>query len=396
MTTRRDRSVELLIAGAGPVGLFAALLARRRGLSALLIDQSSRGFGRGHATLLHPASLGLLAEAGVLDRLRAAGRALKSVALNVDGAPRATLALPAPALAVAQTKLEDALLAALRAGGNSVDAPLQATMLLEDADGVSVRVVRRELVTLGSPADYSEWQPVESSLVNAKYVLGADGYDSSLRKALGVPLNEVGLTESFAMFEGPVRGDAGDCIEIGFDQGLVCSMVPLADSRARFAFQLDSGLDEEPDLARFGRLCAARAPFFPATLERVDWSSVVHFERRLARRFGAGRVWLAGDAAHVTSPLGAQSVNLGLLEANGFVERMAACRDGRAGLETLEHYGQSQQREWHKLLGFNVKFALASHAPEWLGPLARKIPAILPASGDELRVMLATLGLRMN
>jgi 2-polyprenyl-6-methoxyphenol hydroxylase-like FAD-dependent oxidoreductase len=256
--------------------------------------------------------------------------------------------------------------------------------------------VRRELATLGSPAHYSEWEPVESWLVNAQFVLGADGYESRVRTALGLELTDVGNTETFAMFEGPLPEDVPNSIEIGFSEGLVCSMVPLPDARARFAFQLDSGLDAEPDLELLRSLVRDRAPFLGEALSRVDWSTVIHFERRLARRFGSGRVWLAGDAAHVTSPIGAQSMNLGFVEANGFVERIAACRDGKASPDSLEHYGLAQQREWHKLLGFNVKFELEPNAPVWLGELARKIPSVLPASGTDLKRLLRGIGLRME
>jgi 2-polyprenyl-6-methoxyphenol hydroxylase-like FAD-dependent oxidoreductase len=396
MATRRDRAVELLIAGAGPVGLFAALVALRRGLSLELIDQSIRGFGRGYAALLHPGSLRLLDEVGVLDQVRAAGRELTGVGFHVDGAPRVGVEFRSPALAVTQAKFEDALLAALRAAGGSVTSPLQATTLHQNPQGTEVRLVRRELATLGSPAHYSEWEPVESWLVSAGFVLGADGYESRVRTSLGLELSEVGSTETFAMFEGPLPEDVSNSIEIGFSQGLVCSMLPLPDARARFAFQLDSGLDAEPDLALLQSLVRSRAPFFGEALTRVDWGSVIHFERRLARRFGSGRVWLAGDAAHITSPIGAQSMNLGLVEAHGFVERIAACRDGKAAPESLEQYGLSRQREWHKLLGFHVKFELEQSAPAWLGSLARKIPSVLPASGSDLKHLLSDLGLRVE
>jgi 2-polyprenyl-6-methoxyphenol hydroxylase-like FAD-dependent oxidoreductase len=395
MTTHGDRSVELLVVGAGPVGLMAATAALQRGLSVELIDQSARGFGPGHATLLHPGSLRLLSELGVLPGLHKHGRELTGVGVHADGAPRVRLELATPALAVPQTRLEETLLGAFRARGGRVHAPIQASTVQPSSERVQVRVVRRELVTLGSPADYSEWQPVESSTVTADFVLGADGYDSRVRSALGLDSVEVGKTEMFAMFEVPLASDPGSDIEIGFTDGLSCSFVPLSDSRARFAFQLDAGLDREADVERLRELVRTRAPFLKHAIERVDFGSVIHFERRLVRRFGSGRVWLAGDAAHVTSPLGAQSMNLGLVEAHGFVEQMAACARGKARVEALDAYALARQREWHKLLGFHVKFELAAAAPKWLGPLARRISPVLPASGDDLRSLLDQLGLRV-
>ena len=119
----------------------------------------------------------------------------------------------------------------------------------------------------------------------------------------------------------------------------------------------------------------------------------MHFERRLARSFGSGRVWLAGDAAHVTSPFGGQSMNGGLFEVHDLTSRIAACSNGQCGTDDLEHYGRAGRREWHKLLGVNVTFNLLPHAGAWLAPHARRILPALPASGRDLDRRHADLGL---
>jgi 2-polyprenyl-6-methoxyphenol hydroxylase-like FAD-dependent oxidoreductase len=396
MPTTGDRSVDLLIVGAGPVGLFAGLCAARAGIDAVIVDHTYRGFGRGYATLLHPASVRLLAEAGLSDQLKP-GREIQGIGIRVGSSPRVHLALPSPAFAIAQSALEAALLAALRNTSVHVLAPCEASAIVQDDDGVRARVVRRELVTLGSPGDYSEWQPVESFALRSKFVIGADGYDSRVRSALGLDVNKVGETQSFAMFEVPSHADASPDFELGFSaDGLGTVVVPLPGDRARVGFQLDSGLADEPNVERFHALLGERAPWFQDGMQRVDWSSVMHFERRLVRRFGSGRVWLAGDAAHVTSPFGAQSMNLGLAEAHDLVERVAACLKSASGLDTFSQYGSERQREWHKLLGFHVTFELLRHAPPWLGTLARQISPALPASGPDLKAALQQLGLKVR
>jgi 2-polyprenyl-6-methoxyphenol hydroxylase-like FAD-dependent oxidoreductase len=396
MTTSGDRSVELLIVGAGPVGLFAGLCAARAGIDAMVVDHTYRGFGRGYATLLHPASVRLLAEAGVRDRLQA-GREIRGIGVQVSGSPRVRLELPTPALAVAQSVLEEALLAALRATDVELFAPYEVSAIQQDDDGVRARVARRELVTLGSPGEYSEWQPVESFTVKAKFVIGADGYESRVRGALGLEVAKLGETQSFAMFEVPSHADASPDFELGFSSdGLGTAVVPLPGERARLGFQLASGLAEEPDAKRFHELLNERAPWFQNGVERVDWSSVMHFERRLVRRFGRGRIWLAGDAAHITSPFGSQSMNLGLSEAHDLVGRVAACLRRDSELDIFGQYGSERLREWHKLLGFHVTFELLRHAPPWLGTLARQISPTLPASGADLKEALQQLGLKVS
>lgn len=395
MTHPPSQSVQLLVVGAGPVGLFGALCAARRGVDVMVLEQSWQGFRRGYATILHPRSLRLLGELGLADKLFSVGRRIDRVALYVDRRLVETLDLPSPALAIGQSTLEDVLLAALRAESVVPRAPVQATTIEQEADGVAVRVMRRELVRLGSPADYSQWEPVESSVVRAGFVLGADGYDSGVRQGLGIKVVSVGGTESFAIFEFPSNTEV-DEIQLCFEDGLGSAMIPLPNGRVRWAFQVDSELDRVPDVERLRTLLAERAPWFRDGTSSIDWGTMMHFERRLARTFGEGRVWLAGDAAHVTSPLGGQSVNGGLFEAHDFAHRVADCLSGQRKVDTLEHYGRERRREWHKLLGVNVSFDLLPHAPPWLAPHARSMLPAFPASGRDLDQPLAQLGLKVH
>ncbi len=395
MTSLPTSSTELLVIGAGPVGLFAALCARRRGLDVLVLDQSWQGFGRGHAAILHPRSLRLLEEEGLGEELVRAGRLLERISVYVDKSPVCSLELESPALAVAQSTLEEALLGALGRLGVRPHAPYQATTLEQDGSGVNVRVMRRELVRRGSPANYSEWEPVESSLLRAGYVIGADGYDSRVRAALGIEAVTVGGTESFSIFEFPTTSTADD-VELCFEDELASAMIPLPNGRARWSFQLARDLDEPPDIERLRRLLAERAPWYADGGTCIEWGTVMHFERRLARSFGKGRVWLAGDAAHVTSPFGGQSMNGGLFEARDLAARIAACAERASGIETLEHYGRERRREWYKLLGVNVTFDLLPHAGAWLPPHARRILPNLPTSGRDLDLGLEKMGLRVH
>jgi 2-polyprenyl-6-methoxyphenol hydroxylase-like FAD-dependent oxidoreductase len=396
MNAEAEGSVDLLVVGAGPVGLFAALSAARAGIETTIIDHVYRGFARGYATLLHPNSVRLLREVGVPSQVFEAGRAIHGVGIRVDGGERVRLELASPAVALPQSALEEALLALLRDTEVELLAPCEGGPIRQDASGVDVRIVRRELAPRGPAAEDGEWQPVESSTLRAGFVIGADGYDSRVRSSLGIEVAKLGETESFAMFEVHAPQDSSSDIELGFSDSLASAVVPLAGGRARLGFQLDSRLDEEPSSARLRELVDARAPFFGCGLRTVEWSSMMHFERRLVRRFGSGRVWLAGDAAHITSPLGAHSMNLGLSEAHDLVAHVAACRAGRAELGYLNQYGAAHQREWHKLLGYHVKFDVLSHAPHWLKSYASRISPVLPASGADLRSLHDQLGLSIT
>jgi 2-polyprenyl-6-methoxyphenol hydroxylase-like FAD-dependent oxidoreductase len=389
-------SVQVLVVGAGPVGLFAALSAAKRGLDVRVIDQAWRGYAPGRAALLHGRSLELLNACGVAERIRGAGRSVTELSLHVTGAPLVHLELPSPALAVPQEVLEAALLAALHEEKVELRAPYQAVTFDQSPGYVETRVVRRELVTLGSPAHYSEWEPVESSLVRADFVVGADGYDSRVRAALGIEPVTMGNTETFAMFEANSEGSEGCSAHLCLDDGLNGVMFPLPGARLRWGFQVREQLNEQADIDRLRALLSERASWHTAVPGAVSWGTVIHFERQLARRFGKNRVWLAGDAAHVTSPLGSQSMNAGLVEAADLAERMAQVARSGSGRDVLDNYGAEHSREWHKLLGVNVGFDLLPHAPPWLAAHARSLVPALPASGVELEAILERIGLRLS
>jgi len=141
---------------------------------------------------------------------------------------------------------------------------------------------------------------------------------------------------------------------------------------------------------------AERAAWNTDQPKEVEWSTVTHFERRVARHFGRGRVWLAGDAAHITSPFGGQSMNGGLTEVHELVERMAGCLRGGKALATLEHLGALHEREWQMLLGFRVQFEVPTSAPPWLREQVSRIVPALPASGPDLRHLLHQLGVSVH
>lgn len=390
--TTHEYSTEVLVVGAGPVGLFAALCAAQRGLGVTILDQTWHGLRRGHATVLHPRSLKLLEDAGISESLFVSGRTIKHVGLEVNDERVATLELPAHAIAVGQNVLEQALLDALAKYGVKIHTPVLASSVEQDERGVAVRVARRELVNLGSPIYYRDWEPAEESVIRARYVIGADGYDSCVRSALGIDTVTIGSTETYAIFEyASVHG--GDDMVIGLHDTFASATLLLPHARTRFACQLADGFDQAPDLRRFKELASERAPFFANDVHVIEWGAVTHFERRHARSFGRGRVWLAGDAAHVTSPLGGHSMNGGLFEAHDLVSRIADCAAGRRSLRHLEHFGAERLCEWRKLHGIDGSFDVGLEPPPWLAEHAHRLLPSLPLSEGDLRESLGPIGL---
>jgi 2-polyprenyl-6-methoxyphenol hydroxylase-like FAD-dependent oxidoreductase len=102
---------------------------------------------------------------------------------------------------------------------------------------------------------------------------------------------------------------------------------------------------------------------------------------------------LAGDAGHMTGPVGMQSMNVGLREARDLVHAYEGILRDDQPLAQLEDYHQQRRTEWSQLLGQERPFRAGPQADAWLGDRADRVPACIPASGDDLIQLLGKLGL---
>ena len=140
------------------------------------------------------------------------------------------------------------------------------------------------------------------------------------------------------------------------------------------------------------------APSFTGKIGDIDWRIVAQFEQRLARTFGQGSIWLCGDSARTTGPIGDQSINAGFAEALDLVSRIFQVRTGEAP-DLLNQYGQEYLAEWKQ---FFEKEKLVDCGGQvnpqvnpWISANREHWVSNLPASGEELAQLLAQLGLRL-
>jgi len=149
------------------------------------------------------------------------------------------------------------------------------------------------------------------------------------------------------------------------------------------------------DQGRLSELIAERAPWFDASIGEVSWSVAVRFELRLAHSYGRDAGWLAGDAAHVASPVGVQSMNVGLREGHDLAERLTAILRRGESTELLDDYGDRQISEWRRVFALEGGAKANAAASGWVAKRTARIPLVLPASGDDLKALLAQLGIEM-
>lgn len=411
-----DDEPEVLVVGAGPVGLFAALLLAQRGVHVQIVDEERRPAARSYALALHPGALKLLDEVGLTPDVVDQAHHLTSLAFYDGEEPRARLdfsALPGPFPFVAvlpQQSLEGILESRLEELGVAVLWNHRLGGLRLKTAGPVAEVGR-----LVRPAGNGTPGVEESFTVRPRFVLGTDGHRSAVRHALAVEFPEVGPAEVFAVFEISSSADPGSEARVVLDEGTSSVLWPIGRGRLRWSFQIPdwegfveprfksrrfAGVGEEPFpyliREKLVELLAERAPWFGTLPGEIVWSMAVRFERRLAGRFGRDSVWLAGDAAHLASPIGNHSLNVGLREAHELAGRIARLLGGDAPADVLDLHGQAAHAEWRTLLGLRGRPVAGPDASPWLRKRAPRIPPCIPASGRDLELLLEQVGLSLT
>lgn len=295
-----ENMTEVLIVGAGPVGLTAAIALTQRGHTVTVVDSQPEGANTSRAAVVHPHTLELLEPYGVTPALVARGVHTPTFAIR----DRDALLIAVPfhelptrypyTLMISQADTEAFLLARLEALGAKVIRPVTVTRLAQDAAGVTA--------TLG-----------DGERVRAQYVIGADGLHSTVREQTGIPFDGGTYGESFALADVRLSGGVPDDeVILYFSPAGLVVVAPLPDDRYRIVATVDEA-PEHPDMAFVQRLLDERGPQSrPAIVEEVLWGSRFRVHHRIAATFRDRRVLLAGDAGHVHSPAGGQGMNLGI------------------------------------------------------------------------------------
>jgi 2-polyprenyl-6-methoxyphenol hydroxylase-like FAD-dependent oxidoreductase len=313
-----------------------------------------------------------------------------------------------------QDVLERALVGALKKNGCPVLWSHRLARFEQTANEISAEIDELEERVLGYAAAHLDWLVGRTHSIESKVMIGADGHHSLVRRQLGINFPETRAGEHFAVFEFQVRDKLADEVALCFHEDGLAVLWPLAGGRARWSFAVNPETTPEarrekdhdpvqvigpgvyPALAEsfFADLLKKRAPWFDAGITNVYWKLLVRFERRLASKFGDGRAWLAGDAAHLTGPAGIQSMNIGLREAND----LAHCiyQSGKVGwdVDCFTEYEKQRQKEWQRMLGLSGDLEATPDADPALVRQIEQLPSSLPASGEFLVKTLGELGVR--
>ncbi len=410
---------EVLVVGAGPTGLVAALQLSQRGARVALIEEEWRPAAHSYALALHGRSLRLLEGLDLVDETIAAGQRLERLTVYEGQTLRASVSLAGSdsrfpfLLALPQSALEDLLARRLAERGTAVRWSHRVAALEQRGDTVVATVQRLEKESAGYAVAHTEWAVADTFAVEAAAVLGADGHRSLVRRALGIAFEEKAPAQTFAVFECALGSAPADELRLVFDARSTNVLWPLPGGRARWSLELERPGEEDErfksrlatrlgerffhslEEERLRELLLERVPWFGAPRD-VGWSIEMRFERRLAAELGRGRVWLAGDAAHLTAPAGMQSMNAGLAEAVELARCATLLRSSPAdGQQELAEHGRRTAAEWRFLLGLAGGLVRSDGSPLTDASALRLLPC-LPALGGELHALAGRLGLEVR
>jgi len=409
---------DVLIVGAGPVGLIAALTLVRRGVRVRIIDEAWRSTHHAYGLALHPDAMKLLRELELIEPILQEAYRVNSLGLYccTERCGQLDLALDDtfPFVAVfRQNLLEKLLTEALEKNQVTVEWNHRLARMETTDDHVQVTIDRLVKEAGGYAVGGSRTVIASSKEYRLPFVIGADGHRSLVRRQLKLDFREVGKAQHFAVFEFSTDFDLEQEMRVILNPTNANVIWPLPNGRCRWSFELpdydhpEQERKKSPLVVEIGgahypmlkednlrALLAERAPWFTGEIGDIIWSLVVRFERRLAESFGSSRVWLAGDAGHMTSPIGVQSMNIGLREAHELATLVADELEGKPGSrDHLQEYGQQRLAEWRRLFGIEGGLAPSDKTPDWLRPYAAELVLALPGSGAGHDLLVRQLGL---
>jgi 2-polyprenyl-6-methoxyphenol hydroxylase-like FAD-dependent oxidoreductase len=347
-------TVDVLIVGAGPTGLTMAIECLRYNLTCRIIDQSLIPSPYSKAIAMQARTLEVFQRMGIHQRFLAAGLQIKKANLH-SGNKHAHLhlkSIPSPfpfVLSIEQSETEQILYDYLQELGGRVERPV-SLLSYEEKEGAILA-------------------HTDQGVIQAHYLIGCDGAHSCVRKAMGCTFEGEIFSDIFSLADVKVHwGRPHDELQLFLESDGVAAAFPLPEKDSyRLIFQLkelrgrlyphfsvDQGIIEPkeialPTLERMEQLLSNYAKE-RVTISNPRWIANFHINSRLANCYRKNTVFLAGDAAHIHSPVGGQGMNTGIQDAFNLAWKIAYVHHQFAPASLLNTYEEERHRLGKNLL----------------------------------------------
>jgi len=324
---------DVLIIGAGPVGLTMAAELARFGITVRILDKASAPTDKSKALVVWPRTLELLDRSGAAAAFVDAGLQVTSANIITGHQQLAHIALndvasPYPfALMLPQSDTERLLTQHLSTFDIGVERDLELTTFTQSPEGI--------LATTTGPNNATE-------TVAAKYLIGCDGAHSTVRHELGMQFTGDTLPSDWILADVHLAGDAlQQAVTVAWHAEGILAIFPITDTRYRVIADVGPTPQDtprpDPTLADVQKALDTRGPGGINASDPI-WLATFHINERKVADYRSGRVFLAGDAAHIHSPAGGQGMNTGMQDACNLAWKLALVHRGICKPELLDSY----------------------------------------------------------
>jgi len=343
--------LDVLVIGAGPTGTVLAIDLARRGLNVRIIDSNSTSFPGSRAKGIQPRSLELFDDLGVLDQILAAGSLYPLLGIHLgpftiprrmfkQNVVRADIPFPNTWL-IPQYSIASILHNRLTELGISVEFQTKLVSFAQNVNEVQATVEK----------------PSGTETISCKYMVGTDGGGSIVRRNLGIDFpGRTDESDHMILIDSKAEGLSNNYWHIwpGLG-GRFIGACPLPGSDL-FQWMVRLKPDEEPDISEeaIKERIALHIRSKKVRLYDIQWISVWRPNIRLAERYSVGRIFIAGDAAHVHPPTGAQGLNTGVQDAYNLAWKLAQVISG-APQQLLDTYEEERRPIAAGVLGLSTK-----------------------------------------
>lgn len=319
---------DVLIVGAGPVSLFLANECVRRGLQWRLVETRSTQSEHSKALAIFPRTLEIFDMAGLIAPFLEKANRVTSVSVVTHGRRLAHMRFtpdesPYPFVAMLPQDVTEGLLAEeLRHKGGAVEYETTFISATKQDDRVNVTLNRKG----------------QSLTLSASFVVGCDGAHSAVRHQLNLPFEGEEYRDSY-MLADVETNDAlpADELQLCPSESGPVAIFPMSATRRRLVAIVDHTEGDAPSFELVRKIMAERAPS-GIEARALNWSTYFRIHHRQAAQMRRGRVFIAGDAAHIHSPFGGQGMNTGLHDIWNLVWKLDLALRGHGSETLLESY----------------------------------------------------------